>query len=104
MSVSWRDAYVAVAGRVAEQAPKARLIFTGASACVDAIFHIDARRMERLARLPDGRVGGELLARVMARIVNSRGGELLTRWPEGPSWVFELLGPPDRYQVGGTGP
>ncbi|MBV9452323.1 MAG: hypothetical protein JO345_41195 [Streptosporangiaceae bacterium] len=104
MNVSWRDAYVAVAGRVAEQAPKARLMFTGASACVDAIFHVDAERFAQLALPADDRIGAELLARVMARITGGRGGELLTRWPEGPSWVFELLGPPDRYQVGGTGP
>ncbi|HEX6525185.1 MAG TPA: ADP-dependent glucokinase/phosphofructokinase [Streptosporangiaceae bacterium] len=113
MNVSWRDAYVAVAGRVAEQAPKARLMFTGASACVDAIFPIGAERLGRLARgvavgspggSADGRAGAELLARVMARVVDGRGGELLTRWSDGPSWVFELLGPPDRHQVGGTGP
>jgi ADP-dependent phosphofructokinase/glucokinase len=36
--------------------------------------------------------------------VAGRGGELLTRWPAGPAWICALLGPPDRHQVGGTGP
>jgi ADP-dependent phosphofructokinase/glucokinase len=111
--VSWRSVYLEAAERLVTQAGQARLVFTGASACVDAIFAIDAERLGRLARgvtvgspggSADGRAGAELLARVMARIVNGRGGELLTRWPGGPAWISELLGPPDRHQVGGTGP
>lgn len=103
--MNWFDAYVAVAGRLVSRAPSAKPVFTGASACVDAIFHVDARRLEQLACAPSGDpAGAGLLARIMARITAGRGGELLTRWPAGPSWIFELLGPPDRYQVGGTGP
>jgi hypothetical protein len=111
--VNWRSVYLEAAGRLVTQAGQARLMFTGASACVDAIFPIDAERLGRLARgvavgspggSADGRAGAGLLASVMARIVNGRGGELLTRWPGGPSWMFELIGPPDRHQAGGTGP
>jgi ADP-dependent phosphofructokinase/glucokinase len=109
VKTDWRDAYAEVAGRLAAQAPKARLIFTGHNACVDAIFGIDAGRLARLAAVPavrsaDDRTGAGLLARIMDRITRGRGGELLTRWPAGPSWMTGLLGPPDRHQVGGTGP
>ena len=46
----------------------------------------------------------ELVGRLLARIARGQGGELLTRWPDGPGWITALLGPPDAYQVGGTGP
>jgi ADP-dependent phosphofructokinase/glucokinase len=109
-SVRWRDAYARTAGRLIAGAPGARLILTGTSACVDAIFHIDTERLSRLAAPPvrgsggDGTQGPDLLNRVLARISRGRGGELLTRWPGGPAWVAGLLGSADRYQLGGTGP
>ena len=49
-------------------------------------------------------IGADLAARVLARITGGRGGELLTRWPGGPDWITALLGAPDRYQLGGSGP
>jgi ADP-dependent phosphofructokinase/glucokinase len=109
-SVRWRDTYVQTAGRLIAGAPRARLILTGTSACVDAIFTIDTERLSRLASPPvrgsggDGTQGRELLDRVLARISQGRGGELLTRWPGGPAWISALLGPASRYQLGGTGP
>jgi ADP-dependent phosphofructokinase/glucokinase len=109
-NVRWRDAYVRVADRIVTGAPGARLILTGTSACVDAIFHIDTERLSRLAAPPvrtggrDSVQGTELLGRVLARISRGRGGELLARWPGGPAWISALLGLPDRYQLGGTGP
>jgi ADP-dependent phosphofructokinase/glucokinase len=102
--MNWRDAYLETAGRLSERAAKARLIFTGHNACVDAIFRIGTERLARLAATPDDGTGAALLARIMDRITRGRGGELLTRWPAGPSWITGLLGPPDRHQVGGTGP
>lgn len=105
----WREIYFKVADRLVGQAPAARLIFTGTSACVDAIYRIDADRLAKLLNRPaavtaDDRIGAELMDRVLDRITHGRGGELLTRWPAGPEWVFNLLGEPDRHQVGGTGP
>jgi ADP-dependent phosphofructokinase/glucokinase len=110
---SWRDAYVGVAEHLAGQASQARQVLTSTNACVDAIFGIDAERLGRLLARPaaasasasaDDVAGGELVDRVLSRIVAGRGGELLTRWPAGPAWICALLGPPDRHQVGGTGP
>jgi len=104
MTPSWPETYRAVAERLVSHAPSARLMFTGASACVDAIFPVGPERLARLlSRNPDP-VGAELADRILDRTRHGRGGELLTRWPEGPAWVSGLLGEPDRYQVGGTGP
>ena len=44
------------------------------------------------------------MSRVLARITRGQDGELLTRWPDGPGWITAVLGTPDRYQLGGTGP
>ena len=49
-------------------------------------------------------IGAELVDRVLARITRGQGGELLTRWPGGPGWITAVLGTPDQYQLGGTGP
>jgi ADP-dependent phosphofructokinase/glucokinase len=100
-AVSWPEVYDETAARVLLSAPAARPVFTGTNACVDAIFRIDA---DRLARLVAGAAGSALLKRVLDRVSQGRGGELLTRWPSGPAWIMDLLGEPDRYQVGGTGP
>ena len=105
MTPSWPETYCATAERLVSHAPNARLMFTGASACVDAIYPVGPERLARLlGRQPADPVGAGLLDRVLDRIRHGRGGELLTRWPEGPAWVSGLLGEPDRYQVGGTGP
>jgi ADP-dependent phosphofructokinase/glucokinase len=102
--MTWQETYDQVAEQLARQAGAARLIFTGTSACVDAIFRIDAGRLARLLARPGPGRGTELVARVLSRITQGRGGELVTRWPGGPAWICGLLGQPDRYQVGGTGP
>jgi ADP-dependent phosphofructokinase/glucokinase len=104
MTASWPETYCAAAERLVSQAPSARLMFTGASACVDAIFPVDAERLARLLERQADRAGAGLADRILDRVRHGRGGELLTRWPGGPAWVSGLLGEPDRYQVGGTGP
>jgi ADP-dependent phosphofructokinase/glucokinase len=104
--MTWPDTYGQAAARLSTQAGLARLIFTGTSACVDAIFPVDAGRLSRLLAQPGAGSGpgSVVAARVLSRITQGRGGELVTRWPGGPAWLCGLLGPPDRYQVGGTGP
>lgn len=107
--VGWRDTYLRIAGRLGTGAGSARPVLAGTNACVDAIFNIDAGRLARLVACPavtsaSDETGSEVLGRVLERITAGRGGELLTRWPAGPSWICALLGTPDRHQVGGTGP
>jgi hypothetical protein len=108
---TWHDVYAGAAARLAAAAPTARPALTGTSACVDAIFHVDAARMAQLtiaARAVENSVddaqGHQVLSHVLERVFAGRGGELLHRWPAGPAWFIRLLGEPDRYQLGGTGP
>jgi len=107
--IRWRGAYLDVAERLRAGAPAARPVLAVSNACVDAVFHVDAARLSRLAAAARAAGGGddmgtELVSRVLARITDGRGGELLTRWPGGPGWITAVLGPPDQYQLGGTGP
>jgi ADP-dependent phosphofructokinase/glucokinase len=103
--IRWRDTYLEVAERLRVGASAARPVLAASNACVDAVFHVDSARLSRLtaARESDG-IGADLAVRVLARIAGGRGGELLTRWPDGPGWITALLGAPDRYQLGGSGP
>ena len=103
----WRDAYLEIAERLMAAAPSARPVLAVSNACVDEVFHVDAARLSRLAtagRIVGDEVAAELVAQVLARITSGKGGELLTRWPDGPGWMTAVLGPPDQYQLGGTGP
>ena len=103
--IRWRATYLEVAERLTAEASAARPVLAASNACVDAVFRIDAARLSRLAAAGDGDgIGAELAGRVLTRIVGGRGGELLTRWPGGPDWITTVLGPPDRYQLGGSGP
>jgi ADP-dependent phosphofructokinase/glucokinase len=103
--IRWRATYLEVAERLRAGAPAARPVLAASNACVDRVFHVDAARLSRLAAAGDGDgIGAGLAARVLARITGGRGGELLTRWPGGPDWIAAVLGLPDRYQVGGSGP
>ena len=107
--IRWRGAYLQVAELLTAGASAARPVLTVSNACVDAVFHVDAARLSRLAAVArpagdgDG-IGAELVGRVLGRITRGRGGELLTRWPGGPGWITAMLGAPDQYQLGGTGP
>jgi ADP-dependent phosphofructokinase/glucokinase len=108
---SWQDRYAGVADRLTQRAPSALTVLTGTSACVDAVFKIDAQRMARLETAastepttPEDTIGAGLITRVLERVRNGRGGELLTRWPAGSGWITELLGGADHQQLGGTGP
>jgi ADP-dependent phosphofructokinase/glucokinase len=107
----WRDSYGAVAARILTGASRATPVLTGTNACVDVIFHIDGKRMEQLVQAArtdtvsgDDTQGRELLAQVLGRVLAGRGGEILRHWVGGPAWISALLGPPDRQQLGGTGP
>jgi ADP-dependent phosphofructokinase/glucokinase len=105
--IDWRDAYRQIAERLTAAAPSARPVLAASNACVDQVFHIDAARLSRLTmagQAAGGEVAAELVAQVMARITDGKGGELLTRWPDGPDWMTAVLGAPDQYQLGGTGP
>jgi ADP-dependent phosphofructokinase/glucokinase len=109
LGLRWRDAYLQVAEWLVAGASAARPVLAVSNACVDAVFDVNAARLSRLTAATrtggdgDG-AGTELVGRVLARITGGQGGELLARWPDGPGWITAVLGKPDRYQLGGTGP
>lgn len=103
--IRWRATYLEMTERIQAGASTARPVLAASNACVDAVYHVNAPRLSRLtAASGNDEVGVELAAKVLTRIAGGRGGELLTRWPGGPDWITALLGPPDRYQLGGSGP
>ena len=107
MTANWTERYAECAAAVRGSAARAPLTLTGFSACVDAVYTVDARVLEMLTHAA-GRDSARLetaFARViLERISAARGGELFRQWDDGPVWAENLLGPPSRLQVGGTGP
>jgi ADP-dependent phosphofructokinase/glucokinase len=107
----WLDAYGDLVEHISAKASSACPVLTGQSACVDGLFTLTAKRLVRLASAASGsptdlaeQRGSELIRAVLERVKAGRGGELVYHWRGGPSWLIRLLGPPDRTQLGGTGP
>lgn len=73
---------------------------------VDECFVMSGPRLGRL--VAEGRAAGglasELSCNVQRHLAAGSDAELGLDWPEGLNWVRSVLGPPERVQVGGTGP
>lgn len=107
MTEDWTGRYAACAADISGSAARAPLTLTGFSACVDAVYTVDARMLDTLTHVASRDHTGleTAFARaILDRIAEARGGELFREWDEGPAWAENLLGPPTRLQVGGTGP
>ena len=103
----WTGRYDACAADISGSAARAPLTLTGFSACVDAVYTVDARMLDTLTHVASRDHTGleTAFARaILERIAEARGGELFRKWDEGPAWAENLLGSPTRLQVGGTGP
>src|SRR5947209_13434771 len=103
----WTGRYAECAAETSGSAARAPLTLTGFSACVDAVYTVDARTLDTLTHLARRDHAGPetTFARaILERIAEGRGGELFREWDEGPAWAENLLGSPRRLQVGGTGP
>src|SRR5712692_10834643 len=103
----WTERYAAWAADISRSAAQAPLTLTGFSACVDAVYTVDAFMLDTLTHVASRDHTGleTAFARaILERIAEARGGELFREWDEGPAWAENLLGPPTRLQVGGTGP
>jgi ADP-dependent phosphofructokinase/glucokinase len=103
----WTERYAACAADISRSAAQAPLTLTGFSACVDAVYTVDACILETLTHVASRDHTGleTAFARaILERIADARGGELFRKWDEGPAWAENLLGSPTRLQVGGTGP
>src|ERR671936_421262 len=103
----WTGRYAECAAAISGSAAQAPLTLTGFSACVDAVYTVDARMLETLTHVASRDPAGleTAFARaILERTVEGRGGELFRKWDDGPAWAENLLGSPSRLQVGGTGP
>src|SRR2546425_9495129 len=103
----WTERYAACAADISRSAARAPLTLTGFSACVDAVYPVDARMLDTLTDAASRDHPGleTAFARaILERVAEARGGELFRKWNEGPAWAENLLGSPRRLQVGGTGP
>src|SRR5438105_13392541 len=103
----WTERYAACAADISGSAARAPLTLTGFSACVDAVYTVDARMLDTLTHVASRDHTGPETAfarAVLERIAEARGGELFREWDEGPAWAENLLGSPNRLQLGGTGP
>jgi ADP-dependent phosphofructokinase/glucokinase len=103
----WTERYAACAADISRSAAQAPLTLTGFSACVDAVYTVDACMLDTLTHVASRDHTGleTAFARaILERIAEARGGELFRKWDEGPAWAENLLGSPTRLQVGGTGP
>jgi len=103
----WTGRYAAYAADIGGSAAHAPLTLTGFSACVDAVYAVDARMLDALTHVASRDVTSleTAFARaILERIAEARGGELFRKWDEGPAWAENLLGSTRRLQVGGTGP
>lgn len=105
-STPWRARYEELAVEVQASAPGARPALISTTADVDDIYVMTAAKLRSLG-LEGPRAGGlaaELAAGVSELVAEGRDGELFWDWPEGLQWLGKVIGPPDRVQVGGTGP
>ncbi len=99
----WTERYAACAADISRSAAQAPLTLTGFSACVDAVYTVDACMLDTLTHVASRDHTGleTAFARaILERIAEARGGELFREWDEGPAWAENLLGPPTRLQVG----
>jgi ADP-dependent phosphofructokinase/glucokinase len=107
MTEDWTEQYADCAAALSGCAARAPLTLTGFSACVDAVYTVDARMLETLTHVAGGDSTGldaVFAQAILERIADARGGELFREWDAGPAWAENLLGCPSRLQVGGTGP
>ncbi|MHB8392236.1 MAG: ADP-dependent glucokinase/phosphofructokinase, partial [Acidobacteriaceae bacterium] len=72
---------------------------------VDDIYVMTPVRLRSLqtCSVAQGGLATELILAVNGLLSEGRDGELFEDWPEGKRWMAEVLGPPDRVQVGGSG-
>lgn len=102
----WRERYERLAEEVQAAAPTARPVLMSSTVVVDDIYVMTAARLESLQRVgaTDGGHAATLTSALAELLSQGRDGELFVNWGDGRRWLGDVLGPPDRVQVGGTAP
>lgn len=102
----WPARYTDLAQELMVAAPHARPLLISSTINIDEIYAMGTDRLTRLLQLgkTHGGLAAELARAVHEQLKAERDGELFWDWPTGARWVGDALGPPDRRQVGGTGP
>jgi ADP-dependent phosphofructokinase/glucokinase len=101
----WRERYEELAAQVRASAPGARPVLVSSTVDVDDIYVMSPARLQLLQNrgAVQGGQAAELSQALGGLLSEGRDGELFSDWPEGWRWLAEVLGPPNRVQVGGTG-
>ncbi|HTT88459.1 MAG TPA: ADP-dependent glucokinase/phosphofructokinase [Acidimicrobiales bacterium] len=103
---AWPEKYRELAERLMAVAPHQSPALVSSTVDIDEVYEMSPARVRALAE-GDGKQGGlgalflEAVEGCLRREVDS---ELSWDWPDGRPWLQEVLGVPDRVQVGGTGP
>jgi hypothetical protein len=102
---NWQDRYEQLAEEVRATAHRARPVLISSTVVVDDIYVMTPTRLESLQRrsVIEGGLAADLAVAVNGLLSEGRDGELFLDWRGGWHWLTEVLGPPDRAQVGGTG-
>ena len=101
----WREGYEQLAEEVRVSAPTARPVLISSTVVVDDIYVMTPGTLGSLqtGSATKGGLAAELALAVNGLLSEGRDGELFADWAEGQRWLAEVLGPPNRVQVGGTG-
>lgn len=102
----WGERYDELATCLGNEAPSAALVLISSTVNVDEVYRMGHSDLETLVG-QGGSAGGhgpEIARSVLQLLYEERDGELFSDWPEGPSWLQRMFGPPQRVQLGGTGP
>lgn len=102
----WQARYEQLAEQLKVSAPGARPVLLSSTVDVDDIYVMTPARLRSLRRegLRQGGLAAELALAVGSLVSEGRDGELFWDWAKGLGWLADVIGPPDRVQVGGTGP
>lgn len=103
---TWHGRYNELAERLMAVAPQQPPVLVSSTVDVDEVYEMSSERVSALLeryRYP-GTAGAELVQAVEHCLRDETDSELFWDWQDGRSWLREVLGLPDRVQVGGTGP
>lgn len=102
----WSERYSELALELMAGAGGAAPVLISSTVDVDEIYSMDEARFHSLIQrsVVQGDVAAEVAQEVRRQLLAECDGELYWDWPDGTEWLQDVLGVPDRCQLGGTGP